>query len=521
MVYGYDDSTFRKLKIYLKPEAGDPVNYMTTNAWAINDHLRVEPTKIMDNEVKVKLFWTSFDTPAANILSVLLEFGDTTGTLEHMKFGRNKKGNADGLADIFTGNRVVSMKVMKNIPSYIVIDGKKVKCIYPGQIKTCARCHKTSDICVGMADAGKCDELGGEKRDLLENWELIKKEAKKVYIGYSINADYIELSGFPPSIARDDIVAYLSNEGFEIEAEKITQYESKGTWRIQGIDDDTARSMIIDLAGKSIDRKNKIKVVGICGTPEKTQKEKLDHEFWERKKKETEEKRQKEREEKEKKEKEEKEKKEKDEKKKKKEEKERKKKEKEEKEKNKNKKGKKDDKDEEGGGSAGGSGGGKGGGTSDKNDKKDDNSEEEDESTDDDTFIEENDNKSASTEPLEPRTDPEGMVTLSDDEASMDFASGVRRTSTPDPEDDPNCTKIRLRKTEDDNYKIKTPAIKPASSQNVLKRGRQQAALSPEEFLSSPNIRLRSRSKRSRQKYVNSDDEHDFVPERPKTKIKN
>ena len=208
--------------------------------------------------------------------------------------------------------------------------------------------------------------------------------------------------------------------------------------------------------------------------------------------------------------------------KKKKEEKERKKKEKEEKEKNKNRKGKKDDKDEGGGGSAGGSGGGKGGGTSDKDNKNDDDvSEEDDDSTDDDTFVGEKDNKSASTEPLEPRTDPEGMVTLSDDEASMDFASGVRRTSTPDPEDDPNCTKIRLRKTEDDNYKIKTPAIKPASSQNVLKRGRQQAALSPEEFLSSPNIRLRSRSKRSRQKYVNSDDEHDFVPERPKTKIKN
>lgn len=40
---------------------------------------------------------------------------------------------------------------------------------YPGNKKTCGRCHQTADNCKGEAVAKNCDENGGTKVDLLDH----------------------------------------------------------------------------------------------------------------------------------------------------------------------------------------------------------------------------------------------------------------------------------------------------------------------------------------------------------------
>ena len=51
----------------------------------------------------------------------------------------------------------------KPIPSYAIIDGRKVKIYHPGQRRTCARCQKTAENCPGNSNAKLCDERGGDK----------------------------------------------------------------------------------------------------------------------------------------------------------------------------------------------------------------------------------------------------------------------------------------------------------------------------------------------------------------------
>ena len=54
------------------------------------------------------------------------------------------------------GNRIYSMEVKKNIGSAHIIDGEKVSIRYPGQTKTCNKCHKQAHICPGKGMAKDC-----------------------------------------------------------------------------------------------------------------------------------------------------------------------------------------------------------------------------------------------------------------------------------------------------------------------------------------------------------------------------
>ena len=46
------------------------------------------------------------------------------------------------LVGVKKGDRKIRMRVYKNIPSYIIVDGKRVKVTYEGQQKTCVRCNE-------------------------------------------------------------------------------------------------------------------------------------------------------------------------------------------------------------------------------------------------------------------------------------------------------------------------------------------------------------------------------------------
>ena len=60
------------------------------------------------------------------------------------------------LAGKRNGNRIYSMEVTKNIGSAHIIDGEKISSRYPGQTKTCNKCHQQSSICPGKGLAKEC-----------------------------------------------------------------------------------------------------------------------------------------------------------------------------------------------------------------------------------------------------------------------------------------------------------------------------------------------------------------------------
>ena len=76
------------------------------------------------------------------------------------------------------------MEVEHPIPSYAVIDGRRVKIWHAGQKRTCARCCLESDKCPGKANAKLCDENGGLKAKTEVVWaETLKKLGYVEYDG--------------------------------------------------------------------------------------------------------------------------------------------------------------------------------------------------------------------------------------------------------------------------------------------------------------------------------------------------
>ena len=73
------------------------------------------------------------------------------------------------LAGKRNGNRFYSMEVKRNIGSSHILDGEKVSIRYPGQEKTCNKCHQVSSKCPGKALAKDCTS---EKVLLSEFMEL-------------------------------------------------------------------------------------------------------------------------------------------------------------------------------------------------------------------------------------------------------------------------------------------------------------------------------------------------------------
>ena len=72
----------------------------------------------------------------------------------------------DGVPGVPNGERQFWMTVTTPLPSYGIIDGKRVKIFHVGQARTCARCHCTRDVCPGQANARQCEDNGGEKKNL-------------------------------------------------------------------------------------------------------------------------------------------------------------------------------------------------------------------------------------------------------------------------------------------------------------------------------------------------------------------
>ena len=57
--------------------------------------------------------------------------------------------------------------------TFHIIDGNRVKVFYPGNRKTCGRCHQTSDICKGEAIARECEKNGGIRVELTSHMRLL------------------------------------------------------------------------------------------------------------------------------------------------------------------------------------------------------------------------------------------------------------------------------------------------------------------------------------------------------------
>ena len=146
-----DTSGFGKIHIELTANV-IPKNMMNLPVFDIRDGLRTKfyrPHNRKDTLVTIN--WLDIETPDSLVMHVFGHFGKIKSNVLWVKIKQeeNESQLAKMLNNILSGERQIWMEIDRPIPSYAIIDGRKVKIHHPGQRRTCARCQKTADHCVG------------------------------------------------------------------------------------------------------------------------------------------------------------------------------------------------------------------------------------------------------------------------------------------------------------------------------------------------------------------------------------
>ena len=112
-------------------------------------------------DVLVTVSWLDMETPNELLYHLFSHFGKVNSSIADCVYKKNEKDS--DLASLLDGVRQFWMTVTTPLPSYGIIDGKRVKIFHVGQARTCACCHCTRDVCPGQANARQCEDNGGEK----------------------------------------------------------------------------------------------------------------------------------------------------------------------------------------------------------------------------------------------------------------------------------------------------------------------------------------------------------------------
>ena len=112
--------------------------------------------QVNKREVSVQVFGLHPDTKDEAVIRYLNDHGKVNIKLP-VTYGVYPGASGSSLlAGKRNGNRSFVMEVSKNIGSVHIIDGEKVSIRYPGQSKTCNKCHQLSNSCPGKGMARDC-----------------------------------------------------------------------------------------------------------------------------------------------------------------------------------------------------------------------------------------------------------------------------------------------------------------------------------------------------------------------------
>ena len=128
---GIDDSKRDRLTIIV--DGSVPIYTLKVQfSFEAKSGLFTKPIAPIVREKKVMLFYTDYNMSNNLIKEALSHFGRVTGDVEHQVY--EPKEDASELEKKLTGvkkaDRMVRMKVTRNIPSFILIGGKKIKVVY-------------------------------------------------------------------------------------------------------------------------------------------------------------------------------------------------------------------------------------------------------------------------------------------------------------------------------------------------------------------------------------------------------
>ena len=157
-----DTSGFGKILVEFNNNV-NPEDLVTLPAFDIRDGLRTKYYKPHHRK----------ETPDELLLYVFSHFGNVKSNVKWMTI-KEETGESDIaklLNNIRNGERQFWMEVTTPIPSYAMIDKRRIKIHHPGQRRTCARCHKVAERCEGNSNAKLCEDNGSAKIHVATAWK--------------------------------------------------------------------------------------------------------------------------------------------------------------------------------------------------------------------------------------------------------------------------------------------------------------------------------------------------------------
>ena len=165
----------KKILLWLK-DSCDLSRYCKDESFKINDTVRTGTIRQMDkSEVTVCIKGLNFNTPDSLVIEYLNKHGKVIS--DKVIYEVALDGPLKGLKN---GTRKYKVDFCRgiNLGTYHILDGARIEVRYPGQRRTCGRCHKTSSSgCPGNGIGKVCQEKGGSKVRLndfmIEHWNAI------------------------------------------------------------------------------------------------------------------------------------------------------------------------------------------------------------------------------------------------------------------------------------------------------------------------------------------------------------
>ena len=236
-----DKSGFGKILVELTNNV-NPEHLVSLPAFDIRDGLRTKYFKPHHRkETLISVSWMDIETPDELLLHVFNHFGKVKSNVKWVKI-KEEEGESDIaklLNNIPNGERQFWVEVTKPIPSYAMIDKRKIKIHHPGQRRTCARCQKVADLCKGNSNAKLCEDNGGLKIHVAIAWKETLAS-----IGYT------EWSGGETEVEE------IEAENIEIEEENETDISNCDGFVISNLDEDTTIDDIKSIIKDSVPKED-------------------------------------------------------------------------------------------------------------------------------------------------------------------------------------------------------------------------------------------------------------------------
>ena len=287
-----DSTPFKKIIIEVDGSV-DFGELNLTQALEVRKGLKTRPLQSPDTDREVRINRAPMNMDNAEIAKVLGLFGDITSGIRHVML--ESEGAEPGswqflMKGVKTAERTLRMKIKVNIPSYIMVLGQKLKCDYPGQPKTCPRCHRYWSTCPGSGKVDKCKKAGQEEKDIKVTFKQLVNRLKKKGAVPDVetsaplvakripNPDQITFSGLPDDMNMDGFCEWLDSNGVTFLASMCFKGSKPGTFVITSYEEDgeviqldakEAEQLVTKLHGVELNKKRVLVQMEQLSTPTK------------------------------------------------------------------------------------------------------------------------------------------------------------------------------------------------------------------------------------------------------------